>query len=219
MFKQSITVFPKLERIYMAGVRRYVTPEGKRYPSVTSITGLYGKETLDRWRKRVGEEEAARVSRVAGQRGTAVHEMCEAYVQNLPMPGGMMPDVIPVFNKIKLILDKSLGEVFGVESRMFSDWLRVAGTADLIAMFDGKLAIIDFKSSAKPKKAEWIENYFMQCAAYAVMYEERTGIQIPRLVIIVGVIGSEPQVFVRSRNRYLKEFMNLRTEFETLYGY
>jgi genome maintenance exonuclease 1 len=101
---------------------------------------------------------------------------------------------------------------------MYSDYLRVAGTVDCIAEYDGTLSIIDFKTSRKPKKKEWIESYFMQTAAYAVMFEEMTKKPIKQLVIMITVDGSEPQVFIENRDDWIWNFVDARSEFERRYN-
>ena len=93
----------------------------------------------------------------------------------------------------------------------------MAGRVDCIAEYDGKLAVIDFKTSGKPKKKEHISSYFMQTAAYAIMYEERTGIPVPNIVILIAVEGDEPQVFIEKRDNWAKELIRTRDYFEKGY--
>jgi genome maintenance exonuclease 1 len=102
---------------------------------------------------------------------------------------------------------------------MFSHHLRLAGTVDCVAEWDGKLSIIDFKSSTKPKKREWIPSYFMQCAAYAIMYEELTFIPIKQLVVVVAVEEDcTTQVFIEDRDTWAPELIELRDQYETENG-
>jgi len=105
-----------------------------------------------------------------------------------------------------------------LESGLYSDHLEVAGTVDCIAEYKGKLAVIDFKTSRKVKKREWISNYFMQCAAYSVAFEELTGIPVPKLVVIMGVDDNPVQVFEERRDDWIGEFIKLRKEYKTLYN-
>lgn len=119
-----------------------------------------------------------------------------------------------MFKPLQPILDEYVDNIHALEAPLWSSHLRVAGTVDCIAEFSGKLSVIDFKTSNKPKKEEWIENYFMQCAAYAVMYEERTGTPINRLAVLITVQDSEPQIFVKKRDDYINKFIELRDQFE-----
>ena len=174
--------------------RVYVDDEGNKYPSITTVLSILNKEAILAWRKRVGEEEANKISTRAAVRGTKVHDMIERYVLNED-PGE--PDLISVsnFKEVKPIIDENLSKVYATEKRMFSKHLGVAGTVDCVGVWNGKDSIIDWKTSAKWKKKEWISNYFMQCSAYAIMWEERTGRPITQLVVcIAGDMG--PQIFV-----------------------
>jgi ATP-dependent exoDNAse (exonuclease V) beta subunit len=129
-----------------------------------------------------------------------------------------MPSNIQSFNDLKPLIDSSINNVIMQECQMYSDYLRVAGTVDCIAEYDGTLSIIDFKTSRKPKKKEWIESYFMQTAAYAVMFEEMTKKPIKQLVIMITVDGSEPQVFIENRDDWIWNFVDARSEFERRYN-
>ena len=167
---------PNLESVTQAdGKRYYVTPNGKRLPSVTTVVGAKKKQVIMEWRKRVGEEEANRVSLHATTGGTALHKVCERYLDNEEdYFGNAMPHVRGMFNSIKHILDERIGVVYMQEVPLYSKHLRLAGRVDVIAEFDGVPSIIDFKTSKRTKTEEDIKDYFEQEAAYAVMYEERT---------------------------------------------
>ena len=187
--------------------RVYVDDEGNKYPSITTVLSILNKEAILAWRKRVGEEEANKISTRAAVRGTKVHDMIERYVLNED-PGE--PDLISVsnFKEVKPIIDENLSKVYATEKRMFSKHLGVAGTVDCVGVWDGKDSIIDWKTSAKWKKKEWISNYFMQCSAYAIMWEERTGRPITQLVVcIAGDMG--PQIFVEHRDNWDKELISV----------
>lgn len=214
MFNYTPIEFDDLQTVTIEGKRYYQTPEGNRYPSVTTVTGIYNKQVIIEWRKRVGEAEANRISTQASSRGTRMHTLCEKYLLGESFNKPMMPDALAMFNKIKPILDDNITDIYGIETPLYSDHLRVAGRVDCIARFAGKRAIVDFKTSGKPKKEEWITNYFMQCAAYAVMFEERTGISIPRLAVVIAVADDEPQVFVKKRDDYIDKFLDLRKEYD-----
>lgn len=185
--------------------RVYKTPEGINLPSITTVLSILSRDSIAAWRKRVGEEEANRISRRATTRGTAVHEIIEKYIDNVEdYREGYMPDVIESFLTLKPILDNSIGKVYAQEAPLYSNHLGVAGRVDCVAEFDGKLSIIDFKTAMKPKKVEWIKNYFMQESAYAIMWEERTGMPITQLVTVISVDDHDPQVFVEHRDNWTR---------------
>ena len=199
--------------------RVYNTPDGNRYPSVTTILSELSKSSIIAWRKRVGAEEANRISTQASTRGTKIHQICEDYLNNKPdYLDGQMPANVFTFKQIQPILDQYVDNIQYLEAPLYSDFLKTAGRVDCIAEFDGKLSIIDFKTSRKPKKKEWISNYFMQASCYAVMYEERTEIPVSRTVVIVAVDGSEPQVFVENRDNFIEEFVDARVSYKEKYN-
>ena len=199
--------------------RVYNTPDGNRYPSVTTILSELSKAGIAAWRKRVGAEEANRISTQASTRGTKIHQICEDYLNNKPdYLDGQMPANVFTFKQIQPILDQYVDNIQYLEAPLYSDFLKTAGRVDCIAEFDGKLSIIDFKTSRKPKKKEWISNYFMQASCYAVMYEERTEIPVSRTVVIVAVDGSEPQVFVENRDNFIEEFVDARVSYKEKYN-
>ena len=200
--------------------RTYKTPDGNKYPSVTTVLGEEGKAGILAWRKRVGEEEANRISFQASSRGTSVHTLAENYINNDPeWSKGAMPTTIHSFNQIKSILDERMNNVYAQEVPLYSNKLEVAGRVDLIAEWDKELAIIDFKTARKPKKEEWIKNYFMQCAFYAAAFYERTGVVIKKSVILITVDHSEPQVFITKPYDYLSEFIKIRQKYRNIYGF
>lgn len=216
MFIHENIEFEELQATNLNGKRLYQTPSGKVYPSVTTITGLHGKDAIISWRKRVGEEEANKISSKAATRGTKVHKMCENYLNNELVLNTHLPNSVALFKQIQPFIDKYIGVVYGIECPLYSDHLKIAGRTDCVAMFDGKPAIIDFKTASKPKSEDFILNYFMQCSAYAVMFEERTGIAIPRIAILVAVEGDHPQIFVKKRDSYINKFIEYRNLYENL---
>ena len=214
MFTHKPITFDDLKTVTIDGKRFYQTPEGNTYPSVTSVTGLYNKKEILEWRKRVGEAEANRISTKASSRGTRVHKLCEDYLNNELNTDRYMPDSVGMFKSIQPIIDQYVDNIHAIEAPLYSDYLRVAGRVDCIAEFDGKLAIIDFKTSSRQKSEDKIQNYFMQCAADAVMFEELTGIPVPRLAIIMAVDSDHPQLFVKKRNDYIGMFKTYREMFD-----
>jgi len=188
----------KLKTVYENGSRFYMTPGGNKYPSITSVLGANPEKIkgLQEWRKRVGETEANKISRKASRRGTTVHKICEDYLNNqIGYFIGVMPDAVAMFSSLKPILDKTIGNIYGQELALYSDRLGVAGRVDLIAEWDGVPSIIDFKTSARPKKLEWVDDYFMQCSGYAAMYYEMTDFPIKDVVVAIMVDGDSPQIF------------------------
>ena len=211
---------PELEVETAPTGRTYKTPDGKRYPSVTTVLGEESKAGILAWRKRVGEEEANKVSFQASSRGTSVHTLAENYINNDPeWSKGAMPTTIYSFNQIKSILDARMNNVYAQEVPLYSDKLEVAGRVDLIAEWDKDLAIIDFKTARKPKKEEWIQGYFMQCAFYAAAFYERTGVAIKKSVILITVDHNEPQVFITKPYDYLGEFIKIRQKYRNIHGF
>ena len=214
MFTHELVELTPLSTTTIDGKRHYQTPDGNVYPSVTTITSLHGKEGILEWRKRVGEEEANKISNKAATRGTRVHKLCEDYLNNELSLEGAMPNSIALFKQLQPFLDKYIGKVYGIECPLYSHHLRVAGKSDCIAQFDGKNAVVDFKTANKPKQEHWIQNYFMQCAAYAVAFEERTKISIPRIAIVVAVEGDSPQLFIKKRDDYIDMFISYRKQYD-----
>ena len=193
--------------------RKYETPKGNSYPSITTVLSLQSKAAIKKWRDRVGEEEANKISYKASTRGTAVHEMAEKYVNNDPTWNLDMPNILGDFLAIKPILDNRVGIVYGQELPLYSDHLKLAGRVDCIAEFDGVLSIIDYKTSKKAKKYEWVKSYFMQECFYAIAFEERTGVPITQLVTIIAVDNDDPQVFIEHRDNWDKELIRCIKEY------
>ena len=132
--------------------RVYYTPSGKAYPSVTTVLGSMNKDAIDAWRKRVGEEEANKISGKASRRGEALHLACEKYLLNEMSDlkiRNMMPNIKELFFQLRPELDKNIGTIYAVEQPLYSDKLKIAGRVDCIAKWDGKISIIDFKTSSK----------------------------------------------------------------------
>ena len=188
MFNHIKHDFPKLITEEVNGKRMYVAPNGKHYPSVTTVLADYGKEGIMEWRKRVGEAKANEISRKATTRGTGVHKALELYLKNQDISSlEMMPNVKSLFVRMKDELDKKVNNIHCLETKLFSHELKLAGTVDCIAEHNGTLSVIDFKTSVRLKKKENIGNYFMQGTAYATMFTEMTGIPVHQIIILIGV--------------------------------
>lgn len=209
--------------------RTYETPDGERYPSITTVLSVNSKKSIEAWRKRVGNEEADRISYRASTRGTAVHEICEKYVDNDPDWDKFLsvdkttgvetlkkrtPDLIASFMQLKPILDERLTTVYAQEVPLYSHYLGVAGRVDCVGIFDGKLSIIDYKTSKKKKPYKFVTNYFMQEAFYAIAWEEITKEPITQLVTIISVDGDDPQVFIEHRDDWSKSLIDTITKYK-----
>ena len=201
-------------KTYTDGSRVYETPTGRLYPSVTSVTGLLTKNAIKEWRQKVGEEEANKVSVRATKRGTRIHSLCESYLRNETTEPDMFDS--QMFQSITKWLD-DIDNIHCLETPLYSDYLQVAGTVDCIAEFQGKLSVIDFKTSSRIKQRDDIHQYFMQTAAYAVSFEERTKIPVTNLVIIMGIDNDSPKLFLEKRDDWIFKFLNLRYDYGNLY--
>jgi genome maintenance exonuclease 1 len=186
-----------------ANGRRYLSPDGQKYPSITTVLGVLSKAGIAAWRARVGDEEANKISHRASTRGTAVHDIVEKYLDNEELPE-VLPHITASLSNLKPSLSR-IGRIFAQESPLYSKHLGVAGRVDCVGEYDGVPSIIDFKTSKKIKKKEWITSYFMQAAAYAIMWEERTGMPITNLVIIMDVDNESPQIYVEHRDNWTEK--------------
>ena len=188
-----------IEAVTTESGRQYKIPNGDMYESVTTALGNQPgkKEGLMEWRRRVGEAEANRISRKAAGRGTAVHQIIEDYLNNLEDPiKDKMPDAVVMFKQLQPILDKSISKVYMQEAPLWSYKYRLAGRVDCVADIKGKLTVVDFKTSMKPKKREWVTDYFLQTAAYSHMIGEMYGDTVEQTVIFIAVEDRDPQIFV-----------------------
>ena len=213
-FELCLSDLQRLPRRNVNGSRLYETPDGSFYPSVTTITGQMNKKAIQEWRARVGEKVANKITTQASARGTSIHKLCEHYILGTMDDVKIMPSNKEMFTSMANHLAETVGKVYAVEGFLYSDFLRSAGQVDMIAEYNGVLSVVDFKTSKKKKNPDWIENYFVQEAAYSFMFEERTKLQVGQLVTVIGVDGEdEPQVFIKNtkeRNQYLLKFLELR---------
>ena len=208
MFNHIEIDYPTLDREMIDGVRYYDTPDGQKLVSITSIISHYNREIFTKWRKRVGVEEANKITKAATSRGTDMHTLVENYMLNKELPT-VQPLSEFLFKQAKPDLDK-IDNIHAIEQALFSKELGVAGTVDCIAEYEGELAIIDFKTSKKPKPEKWIEHYFVQCAAYACMLYEMTGIMVKKFVIIMSCENGEVEVYEQYDKR---KYINLLAEY------
>ena len=224
MFNHIDLNLPSLDRETIDGVRYYKVPNNEdliRLVSITSVTSHFNKEIFVKWRKRVGEDEANRITKKATSRGTDMHTLVEHYLKNEDLP--KVQQISDFLFKISKSTLNKINNIHALESSLYSKELGIAGTVDCIAEFDGELAIIDFKTSAKPKPEEWIEHYFVQCMAYGCMLYELTGIAVKKLVIIMACENGECVVYeqrdkakyINLLSKYIRKFVRDKLE---LYG-
>jgi len=206
MFNHVDLDLQPLEREHIDGVRYYKIPDEDelvKMVSITSVTSHFNKEIFINWRKKVGNEEADKITKAATARGTDMHTLTEHYLKNEDLP-----DVRPISDFLFKIAKGKLNKIDNIhalEGPLYSKELGIAGTVDCIAEYDGELAIIDFKTSKKPKPRNWIEHYFVQCMAYGCMLYEMTGISIKKLVIIMACENGECVIYEeRDKAKYIK---------------
>ena len=198
--------------------RVYVTPAGNVYPSITSILGRQPKPGIEEWRKKVGSKEANRITKESTELGTMVHNLCEQYLYNMPLAES--PDeVVSVFNRLRFLLG-NIDNIYGLELPLHSNVLKVAGTADCVAEYNGILSVIDFKTSRKAKREDWIEDYFIQAFFYAAAFYEMTGAVPEQIVILVAVRERfEVQVFKKPMSEmdvYISKLLEIMKQYPTV---
>jgi genome maintenance exonuclease 1 len=210
--------YPSLSREMIDGVRYYDTPDGKKLVSITSVISHYNREVFRSWRAKVGNEEANKVTKQATSRGTDMHTLAECYLKNRKLPP-VQPLSEYLFKQAKSDLDK-IGNIHAIEQSLFSYELGVAGSVDCIAEYDGELAVIDFKTAKKPKPRKWIDSHFVQCAAYACMLYEMTGIMVKKFVIIMSCENGEVEIYeeydkrkyINLLSKYIREFVEFKLQ-------
>lgn len=197
--------------------RGYIIEDDEIFPSITTVLGIEHEEFIQEWKDRVGERQASKIGRMATEKGTAFHEICEKYLNNTltsEIFDTFEPQAKAAFMPIQKILDDHVDNILAQEIPLFSRKHRVAGRVDLIAEYDNILSIIDFKTSSRQKFPEWIETYFMQETAYAVMFYEIYGIRINQIVTVMTVEEDEPQIFIRHPKDWFHKFVNTRNKFK-----
>lgn len=210
--------YKKATRIDGPGMRLYQTIDGALYPSVTSVLGCQSKPELEAWKARVGEVEAARVSKEATERGTRIHDMCENYLNNSFDPKAYNPFQLDEWIAIKKHLDAHVDNIFSTELTLYSDRLKSAGTADLIAEYNCELCLMDFKTSKRIKYKSDIKDYFLQSAAYVAMIYEMFGIKINKIVILMIVDGGTILTFEEPAWQYIPQYYEVRMKFAKIHN-
>jgi genome maintenance exonuclease 1 len=210
--------YPSLTREMIDGVRYYDTPDGKKLVSITSVISHYNREVFRSWRAKVGNEEANKVTKQATSRGTDMHTLAECYLMNRNLPP-VQPLSEYLFKQAKSEIDK-IENIHAIEQSLFSTELGIAGSVDCIAEYDGELAVIDFKTAKKPKPRKWIDSHFVQCAAYACMLYEMTGIMVKKFVIIMSCENGEVEIYeeydkrkyINLLSKYIREFVEFKLQ-------
>src|SRR5210317_917781 len=205
--------FPTTKGKNIDGFRFYAV-EDKHFPSITTVLGAIPKPGLIAWRKNVGEEAAKWEMNRAARRGSATHTLVEQYLK------GETPsirDVLPLgmFRLLKPYLDQ-VDNIHALEKIMYSKQLTVAGQVDCIAEYNGKLSVIDFKTANKERVDSWNENYYIQCTAYAIKYEELYGTPIDQIVVLIASEDGTTQAFVKDKKDYIEP---LKEEIAYFYKY
>ena len=199
--------------------RFYVTPDGNKYPSISTVLSVRNKKGLAEWRKRVGNDVANHISRTAANRGTKVHHMCEDYLNNVEFNSPMewekhKKHFLPycLFSELRDNALTYIDNIYAQEAGLYSDKYKVAGRVDCIAEYKGVPSIIDFKTSTKERKDEYNESYYIQGSAYAEMFGERTGVEISQVVILVVTEDGTVQEFVKEKHDYLNSLVETIAE-------
>ena len=209
----------ELQKKETNGIRLYNLPNGDWVPSITSVTSFYNRQIFADWRKRVGIEEANKITRKATARGTDFHEAVELYMLNKEIEWeNFKPLTKFMFHHATPYLDR-INNIHAIERTLYSEYLGLAGRVDCIAEYEGELAVIDFKTSTKIKPEKWLENYFVQEMFYASAYYELTEIPVTKLITIMVTPDGEVKVFDKRNKgdyikllvRYIKEFVSHNT--------
>lgn len=212
-FKHNLVAEVDITTEEIDGKRFYVLPDGSKFRSVTGVLSeKLDKTHIEQWIARVGVEEANKIKTQAANRGTAVHALAEKYVLNEEdYKKGAMPSCLDSFNSMKQILDANVDNILGIELPLYSRVLKTAGRTDLVAEYKGVPSIIDFKTSRKLKREDWIESYFLQSTCYAMMFTWIYKINIPQIVILIAVDNEPAQVFVKQTSFYVDRVLEVFT--------
>ena len=216
-FKHLPITVPELSTKTVNRKRFYQTPSGKLYPSITTVLQKQKMQGLMEWRKRVGDDVANYIARTAANRGTKVHHMCEDFLNNNFDDETHKKAFLPymLFGQIKPILMQKVNNIFAQECGLYTDKYKVAGRVDCIAEYKNTPSIIDFKTSTKERNDDWNESYYIQASAYAEMFEERTGIEINQIVILVVTEDGIVQEFIKDKSEYLEKLRDAVDDFTT----
>tara|TARA_Y100001938_G_scaffold138559_1_gene204258 strand:+ start:350 stop:1030 length:681 start_codon:yes stop_codon:yes gene_type:complete len=197
------------------GKYRFYNINGTNYPSVTSVLGVRKKVELQQWRDKIGENVANWEMGRAARRGTATHNLIENYIKGEALTE---KSVLPLglFKLMKPYIDQ-INNIHCLETILYSSKYRLAGQVDCIAEYNGNLSVIDFKTANKERKEEWIDNYFLQCTAYALMYEELYKKTIDKIVVIIGGEDGSVASYVKEKKDYIKKLENVLEDFYKMF--
>lgn len=220
MFTHTNTITPlELDAQIVKGQRWYTTPQGIKYASVTTILSDGPKPWLEEWRNSLGHSRADKETKRCADRGTIVHLLAEKYLNNEEnFTKGETVENVKLFNQIKIPLNK-IDNIRAQEVALYSDTLRMAGRVDVVGEYEKTLSIIDFKTSNNNKDAQMVEDYFLQCTAYAIMYYEMYGEPIEDIVVIIAVEkGMMPMVYKRKIDDYVAPLLKRINTFYEKHG-
>ena len=197
------------------GKYRFYDINGTNYPSVTSILGVRKKVELQQWRDKIGENVANWEMGRAARRGTATHNLIENYIKGEPLEE---KSVLPLglFKLMKPYIDQ-INNIHCLETVLYTSKYRLAGQVDCIAEYNGKLSVIDFKTANKERKEEWIDNYFLQCTAYGLMYEELFKKEIEQIVVIIGGEDGSIATYIKEKKDYIKKLETVIEDFYKMF--
>jgi genome maintenance exonuclease 1 len=221
MFERVTDIVPlEMDTEMVEGKRYYLTPSGEKYASITTVISNNSKKQagLARWRKRVGEKKAAAITSKSVRRGTRYHKLVEDYLDNkdlniLDIENKEQPLPWLMFHSSVKSLD-NINRIYLQEAALYSDVLQIAGRVDCIAEYEGKLSIIDFKTSKKPKEEYYMYDYYVQETAYACCFKEMYGLDVEQLVTIVACENGDTQVkIVPPRKEYLLQLKEYLKEY------
>lgn len=213
-FKHKEYNFKRAIRDDTGKYRVYKTPKGEKYPSITTILNKTksdrDNQSLQNWKN--NEPANQYISNEAKNIGTETHQLIEDYLCN--RPSTIQSDLLSIthFKRLQPFLHK-IDEVHGIEEPLYSDELRLAGTADCIGMYDGNLSIIDYKTKRSDQQKSYLNDYFLQSTAYCIMWEELTGDRIQQIVILVSSRKGQLEEFIVNPTDYKEELRQRISQF------
>jgi CRISPR/Cas system-associated exonuclease Cas4 (RecB family) len=204
-------------------MRFYDLGINKKYPSITTILSHTSPkekiQSLENWKKSIGEKEAAKIARDAADRGTTLHLLAERFLKNEPLikdNENISQSHIGIFNGLKLFLN-NVNEIWGQEVTLYSDILEIAGRCDLICKYKGIPSIVDFKTTTRLKTKNEIEDYFLQAGFYAFAHNEMFNTKINNLIILMVNNNGFPLEFNEKLDNVIEKLIDRINEFYSLY--
>ena len=195
--------FQQAKLIEKDNAHYYETPSGEIFPSITTILqktmSIEKKESLQNWKDK--EVAAEYITSEAATIGTETHKLIENYINDGRQTDEVRLLTVAHFNNLIPFLQK-IDDVHGTELRLYSNTMKLAGTSDCIAKYDGELSIIDYKTKRSNQKEEWMTDHFIQGTAYAEMFKELTGIEVKQIVILVSSEKNSRMEFVKNTKDY-----------------